>query len=460
MSESSMRVLFVLPAYTPFVGGAQTLARAMAQRLVADGVHVTILTTTAQQADDFWRPPHSTQERLPLRDEIDGVQVVRLPIGYPWPAPYAFGVLRRLGHRLQRVRLPLGLQKCLLSQMSRFVPPLGALQSTVNRLVADSDLVHVIDATWDGLFTTAGSAALAAKRPLVATPLVHTGSPAISAHFTMPHQQDIYRRADAVLALTAVEKRWLLAQGADAERIHVLPMGVDAGVGTAHVAIEPAAVEAFRRRYDLGEPLVAFVGAATYDKGAFTLVQAVNELLHRDRPVWLACVGPQQAQVDELIASLPAAGGERLRQRVRLLGVVDETTKQTLLASSTVLALPSRVDSFGIVLLEAWQQGLPVVAAQAGGLVDIVQPGENGLLVPFGDVPALADGLAQLLDDPAWARQMGEAGRQSVQRNYSWDQTYDTLFQLFKSLRRTGETAQVRSTAADGPRRERRNRHG
>ena len=458
MSESPLRVLFVLPAYTPFVGGAQSFARAMAQRLVADGVHVTVLTTTAQQADDFWRPPRPAQERLPLHDEIDGVQVVRLPIGHPWPAPYAFGLLRRLGHRLPRLRLPLGLQKCLLSQMSRFVPPLGALQSTVNRLVAHSDLVQVIDATWDGLFTTAGSAALAAARPLVATPLVHTGSAAISAHFTMPHQQDLYRRADAVLALTAVEKRWLVAQGADADRIHVLPMGVDTAVETAPVAIDPAAVEAFRRRHDLGEPLVAFVGAATYDKGAFTLVQAVNELLQRDRPVWLACVGPQQAQVDEFIASM--ADGERLRQQVRLLGVVDETTKQTLLASSTVLALPSRVDSFGIVLLEAWRQGLPVVAAQAGGLVDIVQPGENGLLVPFGDVMALADALAQLFDDPVWACQLGEAGQQSVQHHYSWDQTYDTLFQLFESLRRTGETAQVRSTANDGPRRERHNRHG
>lgn len=450
-----MRVLFVIPAYAPLVGGAQTFVQVMARRLAADGCEVTVLTTTARQADDFWRRPRSVQERLPLQQEIDGVQVVRLSIGYPWPAPYMFGLLRRLGHRLPQVRFPLTLQKYLLSQMARFVPPLAALQSTVNRLVVNSDLVQLIDATWDGLFTTAGKAALAAAKPLVAMPLVHTGSDAISAHFTMPHQQDLYREAAALLALTGVEKRWLAAQGADEARIHVLPMGVDMPT----IAIDTSAVDAFRRRHELGEPLIAFVGAATYDKGAFTLVHAVDELLRQGKPVWLAFVGPQQAQVERLLATLPAADGERLRRQIRLLGIVDETTKQTLLASSAVLALPSRVDSFGIVLLEAWRQGLPVVAAQAGGLVEIVQAGQNGLLVPFGDAGALANALAKLFDDPAWASQLGEAGRQTVQAHYSWDQTYDTLFQLFKSLRRTGEAAQIRSAAADGARGERSPRH-
>ncbi|MEZ4639905.1 MAG: glycosyltransferase family 4 protein [Caldilineaceae bacterium] len=456
MSEFPQRVLFTIPAYAPFVGGAQTFAAAMACRLAADGVRVTVLTTTARQADNFWRPPGAEDASLPLTAEIDGVRVVRLPIGYPWPAPYMFGVLRRLGHRLPRTGLPSSLQKRLLSQMSRFVPPLGALQSTVDRLVADSDLVHVIDATWDGLFATAGHAASATAKPLVATPLVHTGSDVISAHFSMPHQQDLYRRANAVVALTSAEKDWLTAQGVAADHVHVLPMGVD----DAPVDVDLGAVNAFRRRHELGEPLIAFVGAATFDKGAFTLVHAVNELLRRGRSVWLACAGPQQAQLAHLINDVPAADGERLRRRIRLLGIVDETTKQTLLASSAVLALPSRVDAFGIVLLEAWRQGLPVVAAQVGGLVDIVQPGQNGLLVPFGDADALADALATLFDDPVWAQRLGAAGRCAVQDHYSWDRTYDTLFQLFRSLRRTGEAAQVRSAAVDGARRQGRSRHG
>lgn len=443
MIEAPLRVLFVIPAYAPFVGGAQTFVNVMARRLVADGHHVTVLTTAAQQADDYWRPPSPESQRLPGHEEMDGIHVIRLSIRYPWPAPYAFGLLRRASYRLACLKLPVSLRKWLLSQMARFVPPLGTLQSTIERLAADSDVVQVIDAAWDGLFTTAARSALAAQKPLVLTPLVHTGSKAISAHFTMPHQQEIYRCADAVLALTALEKRRLMDQGVAEEHLHIVPMGVD----TAPAQIESTAVDAFRRRYELGTPLVAFVGASTYDKGAVSLVHTVLTLLRQGRSVWLACAGPQQAQLVQLIDSFPIVDRERLRQHVRLLGIVDEATKQTLLASSTVLALPSRVDSFGIVLLEAWRQGVPVVAARSGGLPEVVTDGENGLLVPFGNVEALADALVRLFDNSDWAKELGERGRQTVKVHYSWDRTYDTLIQLFRHLRRTTTDPQVRSAA-------------
>ncbi len=446
-----MRILFVIPAYAPFIGGAQTFAHAMLLRLVQHGHGATVLTTNARQADDFWAPPQSDQGLLPTHEEIEGVEVVRLPIRYPWPAPYRFGALRRLGHWLQRSGLPQSLQKWLLSKMSRSMPPVVALQSTLDRLVFNSDLVQVIDATWDGLFTIAGRTTLAAAKPLVLTPLLHTGSTAIAAHFTMPHQLELYEDAAAVIALTQREKAWLVEHGVASEHISVLPMGVDEDGAGEPTTARAVAVD-FRQQHALQEPLIAFVGAATFDKGAHVLIHAVLELLRNGRPVWLACVGPQQEQLQRLIEHLPPLDRQRLHQHVRLLGVVDEATKQALLAASTVLVLPSRVDSFGIVLLEAWRHAKPVVAASEGGPMEIVRERENGLLVPFGDADALAKALAQLFEDPAWARQLGAAGRQTVMAHYTWDQTYDALFSLYRDLYSSSHGDSPRNFSGDGGR--------
>lgn len=423
-----MRILFAVPAYIPFVGGAQSFVQAMARRLRRDGHSVTVLTTTAQEADDFWRPP--ARNALPLVEEIDGLQIVRLPIQYPWPAPYRFGVLRRMGRWVQNSPLSRSLRRQLLSHLARSMPPVPDLESTVRRLVVEADLVQAIDATWDGLFTVVSRVAHQAGKPLIATPLVHTGSKAIWAQFVMDHQQAAYRQAAAVIALTQREKQRLVSAGIPAAHIHVLPMGVDGDVR----AVPAVQAEAFHLQHGLGQPLVAFLGATTYDKGAFTLAGALLALHERGEHWWAVCAGPQQEQLQQFIAAQPAPMRRVLQERMRLLGVVTEETKQTLLAACDILALPSRVDSFGIVLLEAWQQGKPVIAADEGGLSEVVIPGETGLLVPFGNVAALADALAGLAQDREQARQMGEAGRRTVLAHYQWDCTYEALLAIYRHI--------------------------
>lgn len=430
-----MRILFVIPAYIPFVGGAQTFAHAMACRLVKDGHTVTVLTTTAHNADDFWLPSRGAS--LPQRAQIDGVNLVRLPIRYPWPAPYRFGLLRRAGHWLQRSALPDPIQQPLLGYFARSMPPLVDLQSTAGHLVTEADCVHAIDATWDGPFTVASEAAHRAGKPFVAMPLVHTGSAHILAHATMSHQRMAYHQAAAVIALTQGEKDLLAAQGVARERIHVLSMGVEADLrgGNAPLPAE------FHEQSGLHEPFVLFLGAATYDKGAFTLARAAVDLHRRGIDLWVACAGPQRQQLQRFIETQPHPDRQLLRERVRLLGIVDEPTKRALLSACTALALPSRVDSFGIVLLEAWMHGKPVIAATEGGLVEIVAQDETGLLVPFDDGLALGKAITRLIQNPALAKRLGEQGRSRVLARYTWDHTYETLLHLYEQIHRAGHDA-------------------
>ena len=425
-----MHLLLVVPAYAPFVGGAQTFCRAMARRLVADGHQVIILTTAAQQADDFWHPPPSIRDALPRCEQMDGVQVIRLPLAYPWPVPWRFGWVRRATHLFARLPLPSAWQKPLLRHFTRSMPSLLGLQLELSPLVAAADLILVVDAGWDGLFVGAAQAAFVQTKPVAVVPLIHMGSRAIIAHFDMAHQVGVYQQADAVVALSLPERVLLARWGVDQARLHCLSMGVE----TVDIDEVCQNREAVLRQFGLSQRFILFLGAATYDKGAFTLVQAVAELVKQGESVEIVCAGPQQHQLAVFMDIFPPQIRSILKKRVHLLGVVDEQVKQALLAGCTALALPSRVDSFGIVLLEAWQHGKPVVAAATGGPSAIVRHEETGLLVPFGASDALAAALQRILNEPGLAARLGAAGRQVVTNQYTWDKCYDALRQIFNRI--------------------------
>ncbi len=134
------------------------------------------------------------------------------------------------------------------------------------------------------------------------------------------------------------------------------------------------------------------------------------------------------------LARQPTEVRAALDGRIHLLGLVDEQTKHALLAACDLLALPSQVDTFGIVLLEAWLHGKPVVGADAGGIPELVRADETGLLVPFGDADSLARAIRRLIRDPALAARLGAAGRARTTQEYTWEHTYRALLRVYQSM--------------------------
>ncbi len=421
--------LFVTPYYEPFTSGTVAFVVAMARRLVADGSRVTVLTTNAQHAGDFWLPPRGAA--LPPRELRDGVAVERLALRYPWPAPYAFGVLRRAGHWLARSPIPAAAQKPVLRALSRAMPPLAGLAAALERLAPAADLVHIEDGSWDGLLCAAADAARRHNRPLVVRPLMHLGDAAVQAHFQMAHQVDVYRDAGAVLALSAREAASYERLGVTADRIHRIPMGVD--VPSANL-LDPVQGAAFRQARSITRPLVAFLGANTYDKGAFTLALAAAALNQAGDAVDVAFAGPGSDGLRAFLARQPDTVRAALDGHVHVLGLVDEPAKHALLSACDLLALPSQVDTFGIVLLEAWLHGKPVIGADAGGIPELVREDETGLLVPFGHADGLARATRRLIADRALAERLGAAGRARTLQEYTWEHTYRGLLRAYRSV--------------------------
>ena len=104
-----------------------------------------------------------------------------------------------------------------------------------------------------------------------------------------------------------------------------------------------------------------------------------------------------------------------------------------MLAAADVVVQPSRVESLGLVLLEAWANGKPIIAADIAVSRELVDPGNDGLLVPFGDRSALADAIFRLLRDSATRTMMGMRGKQKMLQHFSADSVIRDIIPLFSA---------------------------
>lgn len=184
-----------------------------------------------------------------------------------------------------------------------------------------------------------------------------------------------------------------------------------------------------------------FVGRLVERKGVHVLLDALARL-EPGPPVRLRVVGdgPERPALEERAARLGVG------DRVRFEGFVPREALEARFAGCDAFVLPAVVDvkgdteGLGVVLLEAMSYGKPVVASAAGGIVDVVRDGRNGLLVPPGDAPALAGALRALRDDPARAREMGARGREDVAAGFSWPVIVDRLEGVYREVQRDGKS--------------------
>ena len=148
-------------------------------------------------------------------------------------------------------------------------------------------------------------------------------------------------------------------------------------------------------------------------KGLETALRAVAVLLGEGRPVHLDVYGgPQPGAEDHALHLRSLVRSLDLTGRVELHGHVEDP--QARWAGAAVYLQPSNAETFGMAAAEAMAMGLPVVASAVGGLAELIDDGRTGRLVPPGDPAAMAAALADLLDDPPRAHEMGLAGREAV----------------------------------------------
>jgi glycogen(starch) synthase len=392
-----------LPAHAPdarsgrfdAIGGMQTHTASLTRELADRGLTQTVLTARS------WGPRQVEWPR-------PGVTVHRLGAPVPW---------LRQGWAVDALRL---------------LPWLRP------------DVVHAHQGEDVAALPLAAAIARAADVPLVVTvhcSLTHTMQPSdlrgrARSRAGAAAERGVLPRAAAVIALTPATNRHL-ATWVPAERLHVVPSGVD--------------LDAYRRpRRDptpwIPRPRILYAGRLAPQKSVPTLVAAFD---HLRRPASLVVVGdgPDAAAVASRVSR------SARRDAVHLLGPVAHDEVPAHLQHADVLVLPSRYEELGSVLLEALAAGLPTVATRVGGIPWAVADGETGLLVPPGDPAATASALDRLLDDSALRARFAAAARRRAPR-FSWPRLAGEVLAVYGRVldaRLPRTAAMVGSHAAERP---------
>lgn len=417
-----MHILFATAAFPPFPGGAEKIAGALATRLAGQGCQVTVVTSAAEEEPDFWL---GRGQLIEEENPAVNLRIIRCPI-QPMPGGWRGLVAWRNGMALLSA-LP-GSQAGALMRMARRVPGVKGMDESFAGLKTPVDVVHGFNISWEQAPLAGWWFARSRELPYVLTPFAHLGSRRVALKYVMDHQRRIMSDSDALLAMTSIEVDGLRRWGVSPRQATVIGAGLD----PLPLGIDNQEIMA---RYGLTQPFVLFIGRTSYDKGAIHAAQAILALREQGVRIELVLAGRISEEFERFYEKLPA----EKRSYIRPLGVFDESGQaalHALLEASSMLILPSRMDSFGMVLLEAWAHGKPVVAADAGGIHGVVEDGEDGILVPFGDVSGLAQAVQLLLEDEALNRSLGENGREKVATRYNWDHLTAQVLEVYETVLR------------------------
>ena len=398
-----MHILHVSWEYPPIVyGGLGRHVHALTQEQARQGHHVSVLTQ---------RPPGTAAHERP-----DGVNIIR--VSPPLP---------------EVPREPAGLVEWVRGLDT-------AMASTIVTVLDDArpDVVHAHD--WVVTHT-----ALAARRisssPLVSTIHAteagrHQGwvSGDISTHI---HHLE-FRLANAsqriITCSTSMRSDVSTLFDIRAADIDVIPNGID----LRDWSVPDEDIEQARQRWSPNGRLGVFVGRLEWEKGVHTLLDAIPELNSTDLRFVVAGTGTYEPELVRRASDLLG------QDKVAFTGWLSEPELKALEAAADVIVVPSLYEPFGLVALEAGALGVPVVVAETGGLVDIVDGGTAGHLFKASDPRSLASAIDHALGDRSETAHRVAALKHRIETTYQWERIAQQTVESYE--------AAITEQSANGPR--------
>lgn len=395
-----MKVLHVVHGYHPARGGSEHLMQQVSEHLVAHyGDDVTVFTANGTNNEAFVNPQRPL---LPTGTTThNGVTVRRFPV---------FNRLGKPLYHVQRLAYQLRLPGNQYLRTLYNGPILPGLHRAITHCNADVIAAAAFPLLHMHIALRAGRRS---GKPVVLIGALH---PLNEWGY---QRRMIYRaiaRADAYIALSAYERDYLINQWQiDGDKITVIGAGVEL---EPFVTADPQQI---RRTHGVGSaPIVGFIGQQGPNKGVDTLILAMKRVWQNVPQAWLLIAGARTHYTPTLQRLIQSELPPDKQQQIILRHDFSEVEKPALFAACDIFAYPSRYESFGIAYVEAWAAGKPVIGCHAGAVPTVIDDGRNGLLVPTDDEAALAAALQTLLAAPERRQQMGEAGRQKVQQQYTW----------------------------------------
>lgn len=391
-----MRLLYSATAYPPSIGGAQILHHTMARALKSHH-DVQVISQWATNRTDWLvgttlRAPRNAYDYV-----LDDVKVHRMGLSRkekfkmsPWVSLYYPVMSKALPHIAQNI-------------YRRILP-----------YAHQADLIHNMRIGREGISFASLKAARKCDIPFVFTPVHHPRW----VGWRYRAYIDLYRQADAVIALTPTEKKILVQLGVAEENVHV--------VGTGPVVASSAFPESFLNKYSISTPFVLFLGQHYPYKGYRQVLESTALVWKKFPETNFVFLGPMVRGAEKVFERF-------IDPRIKCLGKVSLQEKTNALAACTLLCVPSMQESFGSVYTEAWEFEKPVIGGNIPAISDVIQDGIDGYLVDQ-EPNAIASRIMELLGHPSIAKTMGKRGKSKVTAQYSWKHLSSLLENVYLSL--------------------------
>jgi len=374
-----MRVALVGDEYYPDGGGAARYAFELSLHLAKLGIEAVVVTH---------RHPEQAEE-----EEIDGVKIRRVS-GFVLSDPH-------------RAASPLLFRRC-------------------HKYILDTrfDVIHALD-----IYSTMSQVVIrfAHRHRIPCVITCHTTMDSRLLSFLQRLMDLAPRKADRLIAVSRAAARFAQSLGFPEQRITVVYNGVDQSCFNG-------GVDASIMRKELGigdEPLVVTASRLIKRKSPNLLISAFATVLKAvpDAKLVIAGSGREEGRLSRQIKDLNIANS------VFLVGELPKDKVAQLMAAADVFALPSKIESFGLSLLEASAIGVPVVSSNSGGVPEVFQDGFNALLYPPGDENAMAKAIIRVLQDKELARTIS-ANALETARKFTWETAAKHTLEVYEEVLR------------------------
>ncbi len=403
-----MNICHIVPIYLPgILPGCSKYIQDVSEHLSKRGHDVVVLTSNAITGRG-WVDPLFGEYSSKNEEMINGVRVKRLKT--QWPVTSTMYILRKIAGPL----LPHSIRN-IVSLLS-VGPYLSNLKKEFR--MEGYEIIHVTAFPF-ALIWLVWKTCEALKKPFICTPLIHFEDP----NHKNPLLWKVLQDASAVIACSNYEREGMMSMGINPSKIHLIPMGINLEEWK-----NPDG-DRFRRKYRLeGKKIILFAGTKDYNKGAIHLLQAVEKIRQKVKDVILVSIG------------LPTREWQKKRSLLHEDDLLDlcyisEEEKREAFDACDLFVMPSRYDSFGIVYLEAWRCGKPVIGARVGAIPEVIEEGKDGLLAEFGEVDQLVSAIISLLNHPDLVKEMGETGRKKVIDRFNWQKNIGKIEEVFKGAK-------------------------
>ncbi len=203
------------------------------------------------------------------------------------------------------------------------------------------------------------------------------------------------------------------------EKISIVPNGVDENI-----------LQIQRQNQRSNEFKLLFIGRLVQQKGIDILLKSLKKIVENNKNIKLNIVGEgnQRREYLQLAKDL------KILDYIEFSGFLDGSEKIKYLIESDISIVPSRSESFGIVVAEGMAAGLPVVGSNVGGISELIEHDVTGVLVPPDNVQALTDAIIYLMENPDKRQSIGKAAKKFVENNFTWEKRVDKIEQIYTDI--------------------------